>query len=285
MIVKQIIDLKKMPKYNDLPPCPETLEAVTKTLQRIDQIVQEPLLYTEVPLEGRSAVIRSQESNLGNMIADVVRAFYESDIALINSGGIRCDRIIDPSITVPLRIRDIIDVSPFDNAMVVRRVSGHVLALSLENSVSDAHTDGRFMQLSGLSMSVNWSRGEGYRVSSIFHHPRHGATPSALEPDHIYTVAMTNFIATGFDGYSCFQNTGTLIDAEGAMTDTNLLLEVFGGTFTAREKVDSEPVDTTTQGLMRARKAVIKKYNESDGFPIIGPSIEGRIRVVSDVHL
>jgi 2',3'-cyclic-nucleotide 2'-phosphodiesterase (5'-nucleotidase family) len=56
--------------------------------------VRQPLLHTLVPLDGRSSIIRSKETNLGNMLADAVRAFYDTDIAFINSGGVRCDRIV-----------------------------------------------------------------------------------------------------------------------------------------------------------------------------------------------
>jgi 2',3'-cyclic-nucleotide 2'-phosphodiesterase (5'-nucleotidase family) len=275
-----------MPRYNDIPPCRKMFEAVTRLHKRINQIVQRPLLYTNAVLEGRSTVIRARESNLGNMIADIVRAFYQSDIALINSGGIRCDRVIPASNSVPLRIRDVIDVCPFDSALVVKRMSGQVLATSLENSVSDAHTDGRFMQLSGLSMSVTWHLAEGHRVANILHHPRDGKKPHALERHHIYTVAMSSFIASGFDGYSCFENTKTLVDAEGAMTDTNLLLEVFGGTSAPTDQGSHHVVDDrTTQSLGRARRDVVKGYHKVDGLPIIDPRLENRIEVAGAVHL
>ncbi|KAI1859841.1 hypothetical protein JX265_010290 [Neoarthrinium moseri] len=285
MNLKQIVDLTKMPKYHQIPPCPKALAAIAKSLESIDKLVQQPLVYADISLEGRSTLIRSQESNLGNMVADAVRAFYNSDIALVNSGGIRCDRVIERSKDVPLCIRDILDISPFDNAMVVKRVSGSTIALSLENSVSDAHTDGRFMQVSGLSISVNWHHEEGDRILSIFHHPRQNPAPYPLQHDRMYTVAMTNFIAAGFDGYSCFESTETMIDVEGAMTDTNLLLEVFGGAFTSRDRVDGELNDNTTAGLMRARKEIVIAYNESDGLPVIRPRLEGRIKVISGVNL
>jgi 2',3'-cyclic-nucleotide 2'-phosphodiesterase (5'-nucleotidase family) len=40
-----------------------------------------------VDLDARFAVIRSRESNMGNLMADVLRAATASDIAIINSGG------------------------------------------------------------------------------------------------------------------------------------------------------------------------------------------------------
>ncbi|KYK60631.1 hypothetical protein DCS_01769 [Drechmeria coniospora] len=69
------------------------------------------------------------------MLADALRAFYDTNIALINSDAICCDRIVDTINGAPLCIRD-----------------------TLENSVSDANADGLFLQLSGLRFTVDWSR-------------------------------------------------------------------------------------------------------------------------------
>lgn len=274
-----------MPKYHQIPPCPKTLRVLASTHGRIEKLVQQPILYTDVPLEGRSAVIRSQGTNLGNMLADAVKAFYDTDIALINSGGIRCDRLIQPHGNAPLRIRDLVDISPFDNPLVVKRISGRVLAVALENSVSDAHTDGRFLQLSGLGISVNWSCRQGHRVVGLYYLPSPDAAPQTLHYDQVYTVAMTNFIASGFDGYSCFQIAETLVDVEGAMTDTKLLLEIFGGAFTSRGTVDGDIADKATAGIFRAREAIIQRWNENDGLPVVGPRLEDRIKFVSGANL
>lgn len=85
-----------------------TLSAI---YDRIAKTVQHPLFHSKVPLDGRSSIIRSQETNLGNLLADAVRAFYNTDIAFVNSGGIRCDRTINPTSTTDktvLTVKDMI---------------------------------------------------------------------------------------------------------------------------------------------------------------------------------
>ena len=67
---------------------------------------------------------------------------------MVNSGAIRCDHIIECVDGSLLCIRDLIEISPFDNPFVVKRVSGRVLADALENSISAEYTDGQFLQLS-----------------------------------------------------------------------------------------------------------------------------------------
>lgn len=280
--VKQISDLKRLSNYNQIIPSPKMLDILRNTHSKIEQEVAHPLLRTEVPLDGRTRIIRSQETNLGNMLADAVRCFYDTEIAVVNSGAIRCDRIVKSTDGSPLSIRDLIEISPFDNAFVVKRISGRVLAEALENSVSDAHTDGRFLQLSGLRITMDWRLPEGRRVSKIYFDPSQGGrTP--LESQRMYTVAMVDFISSGFDGYSCFQGAETLVDAEGGITDTNMLLQIFesGGSGETKGEISDDHRD----GVKRARAAIIRGYHDVDGLPIISPKLEGRINVINGSNL
>ncbi|KAL5351400.1 hypothetical protein ACLOAV_003259 [Pseudogymnoascus australis] len=236
---------------------------------KIEKLVEAPLLMTDIALEGRSQIVRSQEANLGNMLADAVRAYYNTDIAFVNSGAIRCDRIIHAQPNQPLRIRDVIDISPFDNAFVVKRVSGRVLVEAFENSVSDAHTDGRFLQVSGVRIVADWDRPEGRRIGSVAYVSRDGP-PQAIGAERMYTVAMVDFIASGFDGYRCFQDTETLVDAEGAMTDTNLLLQVFGAA-PAEDNGSVGGADRSTVGIQRAKESIILGRHSVNQLPVIRP--------------
>ncbi|KOS17835.1 Trifunctional nucleotide phosphoesterase protein [Escovopsis weberi] len=281
--LKQISDLRKMPGYSRIPPCPKALSIISDIHAKIENMVQRPLLMTEAPLEGRSQVVRRQESNLGNMLADAVREFYGTDIGFVNSGAIRCDRIIPAHLDKPLSIRDVIDISPFDNAFVVKRVSGRVLARAFENSVSDAHMDGRFLQVSGMKLTADWSCREGSRVMSMTFLPRGGRAPEAIAAERLYTVAMVDFIASGFDGYSCFRDAETLVEKEGAMTDTNLLLQVFGAA--PAQEAGVGVVDSNTEGIARAKGAIIRGSHVVNGLPVIGPKLEGRIQFVNKSNL
>ncbi|PHH65674.1 hypothetical protein CDD81_1760 [Ophiocordyceps australis] len=282
MSVKQISDLAQLPNYHEIVPLPKMLKTLETTHKKIETLVTQPLLYTNVPLEGRTRIIRRQETNLGNMLADALRAFYATDIALVNSGAIRCDCIVKCVDGSPLSIHDAINISPFDNALIVKSVSGRVLATALENSVSDAHTDGRFLQVSGLSMTLDWRRPEGRRLSNIAYTSPNG-TRQPLEDARSYTVAMVDFIGSGFDGYSCFKDAETLIDAEEAITDTSLLLEIFKAG--SKNKTDTEIDDGHTQGINRARRAIISGHHEVDGLPIVKPALQDRIKVVSESNL
>lgn len=59
----------------------------------IDGKMDEVLGKFCVPLEGRFALIRRQECNLGNWVCDVLLAATAADVLLLNSGTFRSDQV------------------------------------------------------------------------------------------------------------------------------------------------------------------------------------------------
>lgn len=160
----------------------------------------------------------------------------------------------------------------------MKRIRGSTLLAALENSVCNAHTDGRFLQLSGLRFVFNWRLPEGKRVLVAYYKPLTGHE-QVIEPERKYTIAMVSFIASGFDGYSWFKDEETLVGEEGAMTDTNLMLQIFGYSLTSSHQIDNQlgMLDETSLGIERARRFVIVGQDEEDGLPVVAPTQDGRI--------
>ncbi|KAL3961233.1 hypothetical protein ACCO45_002756 [Purpureocillium lilacinum] len=288
--VEQILDLAAI--QLDADALSESETRVRECLQgvndRIDELGADPLVHTTVDLEGTGTIIRSSESNLGNMLADIVRAYYLVDIALVNSGSIRCGKVIRATASEsqpsesdkPLTVRDLIEILPFDNALMVKRVTSDVLLEALENSFSDAHTDGRFFQYAGLTVVADWRKPEGSRVLEVW------ACPDKTKPEtrsricrgdgRSFTIAMIAFIAEGFDGYTCFKDQETLVTEEGAITDTQLLLRTLGYGHDEETNSHDEAVDEDEARFKRAREHIVTKWDRL-GLPIVSPVIEGRI--------
>ncbi|KAJ2906404.1 5'-nucleotidase [Zalerion maritima] len=285
--VDQIYDIRLSPLYSSVTPNPVILSEIFSIHETIQSAVQNPLFHSNAPLDGRSSIIRSQETNLGNMLADAARAFYNTDISFVNSGAVRCDRILPASsLDSPLTVRDAIDILPFYNCIVVKKLPGKILREALENSFSDRHLDGRFLQISGLSVIVSWGCPEGQRVKEAWWSPSGvDGEKRPLEGDRWYDVAMTQFIADGFDGYTCFKDGETVLDAEGAMTDTELLLEVLGRGVEAEGDLrhKGNEGDKAEEGVRRSRAAVLKGYSDEHGLPVVEPVVDGRIRVTGSV--
>jgi 5'-nucleotidase / UDP-sugar diphosphatase len=87
------------------------------------------------------------ESGLGNLMADIVCQIAGSDVAALNSGGLRQDLKAGP-----VRRLDIKQVLPFQNYIVVFDLSGAELLTLLETNARNSATEASgILQLSGLS--------------------------------------------------------------------------------------------------------------------------------------
>ncbi|PKK88623.1 MAG: hypothetical protein CVV64_17940 [Candidatus Wallbacteria bacterium HGW-Wallbacteria-1] len=147
---------------------------------------------TDVFLDGERNRIRVEETNLGNLIADVMRSFAGTDIAFQNAGGIRAS-IRGPVVTV----EDVLNVMPFGNQLVTIRLSGRDL-LRLFEAVARAPRDGQFggfLQVSGMKVVY---RGAGVKSLTI--------GGKALDPEQEYTIATNDFLVLGGDGLTILKD-------------------------------------------------------------------------------
>ncbi|KIJ19416.1 hypothetical protein PAXINDRAFT_178979 [Paxillus involutus ATCC 200175] len=268
-------------RAKDIPDDGGIHEILAQLQTNIAAGVDKPLFYTAVPLEGRTSVIRTEETNIGNMVADAVRAYYNADIAFINSGSLRCDRIIEVGVVT---VKDLIDVVPFDNNFVVKRLPGRTVAAALENAACDI-IDGRFLQVSGITFSIDSHQPSGSRIHAVHLAPTHSYKAKVspehkvlLHDDKEYTVAMVAFIAEGFDGYSHFKSMPTVVCQEGGMTSLSLLMQVFRGNSSADE-LDIRHEDETDVLIDRARAAIVVSRTVHS-LPLVNPSVQERIQYI-----
>lgn len=113
--------------------------------------------YSEVSLATHDAngnqLVRNRETCIGNFCADAFRLVLDTDVAMINGGGIR-DSISLGEVT----FNDLMSVFPFGNTAVVASMTGRQLVDALEFSVKDVPVGfGEFMQVSGMKFEVNAS--------------------------------------------------------------------------------------------------------------------------------
>jgi 2',3'-cyclic-nucleotide 2'-phosphodiesterase (5'-nucleotidase family) len=146
------------------------------------------------------------ETNLGNLMADAIRADVDADIALLNGGGIRSDKVYQPG---ALSRRNLVEMHPFGNVVCKIALSGRVVLEALNAGVSGLPTaSGRFPQVSGLTYRVEVSAPTGSRVRDV----TVGGDP--LDLDHEYTVALPDYILEGGDGYTMFAGAKRIVSPE-----------------------------------------------------------------------
>lgn len=174
---------------------------------------------TAVPLDARGEVMRRGESNLGNFAADAVRAAMNADAALLNAGGFRIDRTIDPG---PLNQHDLLALLPFQNPLVLLSIRGSQLIEVLEHGLDRRIVRGQsgaFPHVSGLRLRYDPRAAKGSRIVDI----RIGGEP--LDRERTYTLVTSNYLAGGGDGYVLLKSLPVLRPAEGSPTETEVVIQ------------------------------------------------------------
>ncbi len=189
-------------------PDPETQAKVDAYQAGLDKTLDVEIGVTETAMDSRRNVVRGEESAMGDLIADAMRAATGADVAIMNGGGIRADRTYDAG--TRLTRRDILTELPFGNVTQLTAIPGSQLLAALENGLSQVEKGaGRFPQVSGLTLVYDPSAEPGTRIASVL------IGGAELELDKLYKVAVNDFILGGGDGYSALGG-GQLITDTGA---------------------------------------------------------------------
>jgi 2',3'-cyclic-nucleotide 2'-phosphodiesterase (5'-nucleotidase family) len=151
---------------------------------------------TAVPLIGEELEIRSYETNLGNWVADQVRAVVEdADIAFINAGSLRMNQDIPAG---PITQRDLEELLPYNSELVRVELDNNQLDQILKRATEGWSGKGHWLQISGFAFQHDPRKVEGHRVDAI----------SLLQdgkmmklPDRPLQAVTNKFLIEGGDGY------------------------------------------------------------------------------------
>ncbi len=162
--------------------------------EKLGEQFKEVIGRSESFLDGERDRVRYEETSLGNFVADIIVEHTGAQVGLINSGGLRAS--IKEG---PVTVEDVFKAMPYANELVLVEITGEDLKSVLTRSVRGEREeeDGGFLQVSGLKFVVRGRAPENIRV---------GNNLSPLDPEAVYTVAITDFLATGGDGYDIFKD-------------------------------------------------------------------------------
>ncbi|CAL4118659.1 unnamed protein product, partial [Meganyctiphanes norvegica] len=174
----------------------------------LSENMDEVLGNIPLDLDGRFSKIRTSETNLGNLICDVMVACTNADLALVNSGCLRSDRIHAAG---KFTVRDLMTILPMMNQLIVIQVTGEEVIKALENGVSQyPKSAGRFPQVSGIEFLFDPSAPAGSRVIPDL--VKIG--DEYLEPKTNYRLVTKAYVQQGRDGYSVLKDCKCLQDDE-----------------------------------------------------------------------
>ncbi|KAJ2779765.1 hypothetical protein GGI15_003771 [Coemansia interrupta] len=148
-----------------------------------------------------NAGCKENECALGDLIADAMlwsqNQIEPTDVALINGGAIRAGLAAGP-----VKVKDLILVSPFNDALVSIKLSGK----SIRNIITGVFdkksvTNGRpvigFVQISGARVKYRSDASPGQTIVSI--EVGKNGTWSMLDDSKTYTVVTLGYVANGGD--------------------------------------------------------------------------------------
>jgi len=195
-----------LPVTAALPDDPATAAVVASYDARLGSELDAVVGTTTAPLDAVGVRLRSSERNAGNLVADAIRADVGAEVAILNSGSIRGDRIYPAG---PITRRTIVAMQPFDNVVCEVRVSGRTIVDALNHGVSKFPASaGAFPQVSGLTFAIDQRAPADRRASDV----RVGARP--LDLARRYTVALPDYILKGGDGYTMFADGEVIVAPE-----------------------------------------------------------------------
>ncbi|SFJ45215.1 2',3'-cyclic-nucleotide 2'-phosphodiesterase/5'-or 3'-nucleotidase, 5'-nucleotidase family [Bosea sp. OK403] len=193
-------------------PDPEVAAIVKGYEAELSKELDVEIATLAAPLDSRTGVIRTQETAIGNLIADAIRASTGAQLAITNAGGIRANK--QYAAGYKLTRRDVLSELPFGNATIMVQITGKDVKDAIENGLAPApQGSGRFPQVSGLSFEADIKRPVGQRVVSI------SVEGKPIDEAANYTVASNNFMLAGGDGYTSLARGRTLI----GLTDGKLM--------------------------------------------------------------
>ena len=184
--------LLKKADMADIAPDPAVSELLAKMQAAQESQLAEVIGIAEADLEAERALIRTQETNFGDLCTDALLHMTKADIAIINGGGIR--RSVKKG---PITKGDVIAAIPFADAVLTKNVTGRQLVEILEYGLRGLpQENGGFPQVSGLRLIVDAAKPAGDRIVAIY---QSNGVPIGM--DKTYVLAVTDFLAQGGDGY------------------------------------------------------------------------------------
>jgi 2',3'-cyclic-nucleotide 2'-phosphodiesterase (5'-nucleotidase family) len=136
---------------------------------------------------------RTRETELGNLVADALRAATNADIAFVAAGELREEALAPGAVTLAQMQRLLVNG---DETVTVLSLSGATIRDALEVAVGlHPRKSKGFIQVSGVQFIFDSSRPEGSRVVS----GTVGGQP--LQDGRQYRVSMSSSLAAGQYGY------------------------------------------------------------------------------------
>lgn len=211
----------------------EVTDKLNVISEQFSELLNQEIGYSNVSLSSaRAPGVRTQQTDIGYLVAEAYRTAVGADICIANGGDIRSD-LVKGAITYG----DLITILPFFNTLQVKAVTPKILKAVLENGVSyltvgkDGKVDpsksasGRFPQVAGFSFTYDPSLPVGERILSI---TLDGGKELDFDDDKtLITLGASSFVLSGGDDYEMLTDLEIL--HESGFTADQALIDYMNG--------------------------------------------------------
>ena len=200
---------KRVAITSDITPDPALTKTLSVHVDKMSAMMKVKIGETAVALDGRFTTIRREESNLGNLVVDIMRESIRADVVVLNSGTLRIDEILQPG---KIRMQELVSILPMLDHVVMLEMTGANLLSALANGVSKwPALEGRFLQVSGVKFTFEAFKDEdGHNATKVL--PESvmvGGEP--LDLSKKYKVGTKDYLMQGKDGFTMFPKCPVLI--------------------------------------------------------------------------
>jgi 5'-nucleotidase / UDP-sugar diphosphatase len=197
----------RVPIEELIPEDPTMLALLSPFQEKGAKELEQVIGSVDGDFNGDRAIVRTQETNLGNLLTRAQRLKVKADLGVINSGGIRASIVAGP-----VTYKDVLKVQPFSGTITRVTLSGAELKQYLNVVANMKPGSGGFPQFDNVRIYLR-----DQTVHTVFVDGRE------VVDDGTYALALNDFIAGGGDGYPKVSDHPTFVDT--GYNDADVLRE------------------------------------------------------------
>ena len=229
------------------------------------------VIRPEGTIDSHFIFCRYQECTVGNLLADAFKNAGNSDAAIVNGGAIKSN-INKGNLTRS----QLMEVAPYFNNIIVKRLPGQCILDALEFGISKHPTEsGGFPQVSGISYDIDTSlnstvekdsQGQFLNVTGKRKVSNVIINGEEIDQNKNYSVSMSDYIGNGGDGYTMLAKYEVF--QEGLLTDTDAIAyyikNTLNGTIPSKYKDFQERINLVngTNNNPNFNRYIPRKKNE-----------------------
>jgi len=216
LLDRELISLEERKEAEGIEPDAEMQELYEEYTSIIDEELDQEVAYAGVDLDARFDSSYNKENEYGNLVTEAMAHGTDSDVAIMNAGGIRSNRVYEAG---PITAGELTDTLPFPDPVIRAEVTGEELEELLLDRVSTLPEAnfGAQQQIQVHEIHYDWTGIEDRSVEHVH------VAGEPIDHEATYSAALTNVMASilaEVRGEEEAEDQGELTDSPG-----NLLLE------------------------------------------------------------